>query len=166
MSIFDVPIAELHEPNELAHFGVKGMKWGRRKARKRSGNGAAERVAKQGRARILLTRDKKSWKQKHEDDTGMGTLRARGLAKRLIKSKGARRKALGRAIVIQRARSRRTMANRPWVRAIDGKSGTYRERNTNAKKAWKKDAQDYRYAYWRGGVLGEDSRQRKRQKRR
>lgn len=28
MSIFDVPLSEIRDPNELAHFGVKGMKWG------------------------------------------------------------------------------------------------------------------------------------------
>lgn len=29
MSIFDVPLPEIRDPNELAHFGVKGMEWGR-----------------------------------------------------------------------------------------------------------------------------------------
>ena len=53
MSIFDVPIAELHEPNELAHFGVKGMKWGRRKQRPH-GNGRQGRMsARQKRARDM-----------------------------------------------------------------------------------------------------------------
>lgn len=31
MSILDAPLSEIREPNELAHFGVKGMKWGQRK---------------------------------------------------------------------------------------------------------------------------------------
>ena len=53
MSIFDVPIAELREPNELAHFGVKGMKWGRRKQRPH-GNGRQGRMsARQKRARDM-----------------------------------------------------------------------------------------------------------------
>ena len=46
MSIFDVPLSEIRDPNELAHFGVKGMKWGRRRAKKRSEIKA--RIAKQG----------------------------------------------------------------------------------------------------------------------
>ena len=28
MRVFDVPLSAVREPNELAHFGVKGMKWG------------------------------------------------------------------------------------------------------------------------------------------
>lgn len=34
MSIFDVSLSEIRDPNELAHFGVKGMKWGVRRKRK------------------------------------------------------------------------------------------------------------------------------------
>lgn len=34
MSILDAPLSEIREPNELAHFGVKGMKWGQRKLQK------------------------------------------------------------------------------------------------------------------------------------
>ena len=34
MSIFDVPLSEIRDPNELAHFGVKGMRWGVRRKRK------------------------------------------------------------------------------------------------------------------------------------
>lgn len=52
MSVFDVPFFEIRDPNELAHFGVKGMKWGRRRAKKRSEIKA--RIAKQGRAKISL----------------------------------------------------------------------------------------------------------------
>ena len=108
MSVFDVPISEIRDPNELAHFGVKGMKWGRRRAKKRSEIKA--RIAKQGRAKISLVYDKKSPQHYVNGTFGTGTLRARGLSKALIKSKGARRKALGRAIVIQKARS-----NRRWL---------------------------------------------------
>lgn len=107
MRIFDVPLSEIREPNELAHFGVKGLKWGRRRAKKRSEIKA--RNAKQGRAKISLIYDKKSPQHYVDGTFGTGTLRARGLSKALIKSKGARRKALGRAIVIQKARS-----NRRW----------------------------------------------------
>ena len=53
MSIFDVPLSEIREPNELAHFGVKGMKWGRRKQRPH-GNGRQGRMsARQKRARDM-----------------------------------------------------------------------------------------------------------------
>lgn len=86
MSIFDVPLSESREPDELAHFGVKGMKWGRRRAKKRSEIKA--RIAKQGRAKISLIYDKKSPQHYVNGTFGTGTLRARGLSKALIKSKG------------------------------------------------------------------------------
>lgn len=35
MSIFDVSLSEIREPNELAHFGVKGMKWGQRRRQRK-----------------------------------------------------------------------------------------------------------------------------------
>lgn len=120
MSIFDVPLSESREPDELAHFGVKGMKWGRRRAKKRSEIKA--RIAKQGGAKISLIYDKKSPQHYVNGTFGTGTLRARGLSKALIKSKGARRKASGRAIVIQKARSNRCWKNTPLARAISSTS--------------------------------------------
>lgn len=70
MNIFDVPLSEIREPNELAHFGVKGMKWGRRRAKKQSEIKA--RIAKQGRAKISLIYDKKS-PQHYVNGTGRTT---------------------------------------------------------------------------------------------
>ena len=165
MSIFDVLIAELHEPNELAHFGVKGMKWGRRRARKK-GPSTKDRMRQQSRAKISLRYDKKNNRQRLDYETGTGTLRARGVSKRLIKSKGARRQALGRAMVIQKARSRRVWNYRPFVRTQDMASGTFRERYKRARKSWKQDQRDNARAALTGGVFGEYVRQRKRQKRR
>lgn len=89
MSVFDVPRSEIREPNELAHSGVKGMKWGQRRAKKRSEIKA--RIAKQGRAKISLMYDKNSPQHYINGTFGTGTLRARGLSKALIRSKGARR---------------------------------------------------------------------------
>ena len=163
MSIFDVPLSEIRDPNELVHFGVKGMKWGRRRAKKRSEIKA--RIAKQGRAKISLIYDKKSPQHYADGTFGTGTLRARGLSKALIKSKGARRKALGRAIVIQKARSNRRWKNTPLARAATSTSNAgFRDRYKNARKAWKRDRQDYNYAGNRGGVIGEYVRQRRRQR--
>lgn len=45
MSIFDTPLSEIREPNDLAHFGVKGMKWGRRRAKKAKRDQGANRKA-------------------------------------------------------------------------------------------------------------------------
>lgn len=112
MSIFDVPLSESRDPNELAHFGVKGMKWGQRRAKKRSEIKA--RIAKQGGAKISLMYDKNSPQHYVNGTFGTGTLRARGLSKALIRSKGARCKALGRAIVIQKARSNRRWKTPRW----------------------------------------------------
>lgn len=163
MSVFDVPLSEIRDPKELAHFGVKGMKWGRRRAKKRSEIKA--RIAKQGRAKISTFYDKKSPEHYVNRITGSGTLRARGLSKALIKSKGDRRKALGRAIVIQKARANRRWTNTPMVRAVNTPDGRrLRDRYKSARKAWKKDRQDYNYAANRGGVIGEYVRQRRRQR--
>lgn len=118
MSIFDVPLSEIRDPNELAHFGIKGMKWGRRRAKKRSEIKA--RIAKQGRAKISPIYDKKSPQHYVNGTFGTGTLRARGLSKALIKSKGARRKALGHAIVIQKARSNRRWPERSPALVMPG----------------------------------------------
>lgn len=87
MSIFDVPLTEIRDPNELAHFGVKGMKWGRRRAKKRSEIKA--RIAKQGRAKISLIYDKKSPQHYVNGTLGTGTLRARGLSKALAARPGS-----------------------------------------------------------------------------
>lgn len=122
MSIFDVPLSEIREPNELAHFGVKGMKWGQRRAKKRSEIKA--RIAKQGGAKISLMYDKNSPQHYVNGTFGTGTLRARGLSKALIRSKGARRKALGRAIVIQKARSNRRWKNTPLAAPVTPDSET------------------------------------------
>lgn len=147
MSVFDVPLSEIRDPNELAHFGVKGMKWGRRRAKKRSEIKA--RIAKQGGAKISLVYDKKSPQHYVNGTFGTGTLRARGLSKALIESKGARRKALGRAIVIQKARSNRRWKNTPLARAVASTSNArFRDRYKNARKAWKRDRQPRR-SYWR-----------------
>lgn len=163
MSIFDVPLAEIRDPNELAHFGVKGMKWGQRRAKKRSEIKA--RIAKQGDAKISLMYDKNSPQHYVNGTFGTGTLRARGLSKALIRSKGARRKALGRAIVIQKARSNRRWKNTPLARAVGSTSNArFRDRYKAARKAWKRDRQDYNYAGNRGGVFGEYVRQRRRQR--
>lgn len=63
MSIFDVPLSEIRDPNELAHFGVKGMKWGRRRAKKRSEIKA--RIAKQGRAIVIQkARSNRRWPER------------------------------------------------------------------------------------------------------
>lgn len=163
MSIFDVPLSEIREPDELAHFGVKGMKWGRRRAKKRSEIKA--RIAKQGRVKISTIYDKKSPQHYVEGTFGTGTLRARGLSKALIKSKGDRRRALGRAMVIQKARANRRWKNTPLARAVsDSSDQRFRDRYKSARKAWKKDRQDYNYAANRGGVIGEYVRQRRRQR--
>ena len=111
---------------------------------------------------ISLIYDKKSPQHYANGIFGTGTLRARGLSKALIKSKGARRKALGRAIVIQKARSNRRWKNTPLARAVTSTSNArFRDRYKNARKAWKQDRQDYNYAGNRGGVIGEYVRQRK-----
>lgn len=163
MSIFDVPLSEIREPDELAHFGVKGMKWGRRRAKKRSE--IKSRIAKQGRVKISTIYDKKSPQHYVEGTFGTGTLRARGLSKALIKSKGDRRRALGRAMVIQKARANRRWKNTPLARAVsDSSDQRFRDRYKSARKAWKKDRQDYNYAANRGGVIGEYVRQRRRQR--
>ena len=135
MSISDVSLSEIRDPNELAHFGVKGMKWGRRRAKKRSEIKA--RIAKQGRAKISLIYDKKSPQHYVNGTFGTGTLRARGLSKALIKSKGARRKALGRAIVIQKARSNRRWPERSPALVMPARpgSGTGRTTTTPATEA-------------------------------
>lgn len=163
MSIFDAPLSEIRESNELAHFGVKGMKWGQRRAKKRSEIKA--RIAKQGGAKISLMYDKNSPQHYINGTFGTGTLRARGLSKALIRSKGARRKALGRAIVIQKARSNRRWKNTPLARAVaDTSNARFRDRYKSARKAWERDRQDYNYAGNRGGVIGEYVRQRRRQR--
>ena len=40
----------------------------------------------------------------------------------------------------------------------------FRDRYKTARKAWKRDRQDYNYAGNRGGVIGEYVRQRRRQR--
>lgn len=55
------------------------------------------------------------------------------LSKALIKSKGARRKGLGRAIVIQKARSNRRWKNTPLARAVSSTSNArFRDRYKTA----------------------------------
>ena len=53
MSIFDLPLSEIREPNALAHFGVKGMKWGRRKQRPHSNGRQGRMSARQKRERDM-----------------------------------------------------------------------------------------------------------------
>lgn len=64
-----------------------------------------------------------------------------------------------------RARSNRRWKNTPLARAVSSTSNArFRDRYKTARKAWKRDRQDYNYAGNRGGVIGEYVRQRRRQR--
>ena len=67
--------------------------------------------------------------------------------------------------MIQKARSNRRWKHTPLARAVNTTSNArFRDRYKSARKAWKRDRQDYNYAGNRGGVIGEYVRQRRRQR--
>lgn len=184
MSIFDVPLAELREPNELAHFGVKGMKWGRRKQRlektraeyKRKKREYKERdrravqalnrasdamIRDLSRSKISSSRTKRSWGAVDDYYYGNKPYVGRVDSMLLRARKGSRRSALGRARVInaQRKRATRVDAQTAW---LDSRSGA----PTSAKALLNVARADSAFRNKRraGGVVREYRRQRALQK--
>lgn len=183
MSILDAPLSEIREPNELAHFGVKGMKWGRRKTRvgsreeykqaKRRNkdrdrrailalNGAAdEAVQNLSRAKISSARTRHPWGA--IDDYYYGNKPHVGrIDSRLLRSRtGSRRSALGRARVITAQRKRAARVNQ-MTAYLDSRTGSpTQEKVLRGVARYDSAVRAKRRA---GGVVREYRRQRKLQK--
>ena len=184
MSIFDVPLSEIREPNELAHFGVKGMKWGRRKQRvsraqrrhdrkaqkqrDREATKALNRAAdahirslsrsKIGSARTRIRKPDDVYNRYYGFKPQVGRLDSA-----LLRSgRGSRRAALGRARVItrQRRQAARVDPMRAW---LDTRTGLPTNNKVIFGVAQGDSAQ--RIKRRAGGVLREYRRQRDLQRR-
>ena len=184
MSIFDVPLSEIRESNELAHFGVKGMRWGVRRKRKQGSRAEYLRAKRQNRdidrRAILaangaadeaiqnLSRSKISSRRTQHprgavDEYYYGNKPHVGrLDSRLLRSRtGSRRAALGRARVITAQRKRAARVNQTTA-YLDSRTGSpTRLKVLRGVARYDAAVRAKRRA---GGVLREYRRQRKLQK--
>lgn len=184
MNVFDVPLSEVREPNDLAHFGVKGMKWGRRKQRRGesreeyerkkreykdrdrravlASNGAAdEAIQNLSRSKISSKRTRHPWGA--VDDYYYGNKPYVGrLDSRLLRARtGSRRSALGRARVISAQRKRAARVNQ-MTAYLDSRTGPPTQ--TKVLRGVARYDAAVRAKRRAGGVLREYRRQRKLQK--
>lgn len=185
MSIFDVPLSAVREPNELAHFGVKGMKWGRRKQRLEKTRAEYKRKKKEykerdrraiqlmnrasdarikdlSRSKISSARTKRSWGTVDDYYYGNKPYVGRVDSALLRSRKGSRRLALGRARVITAQRKRATRVD-PMTAWLDSRTGA--PDSLKAMRGVARSDTAQRNKRRAGGVLREYRRQRELQKR-